>query len=58
MKRERRRQQQKHRQWIESELLIVGELQNFRQFSDDHWQGTDVDGSIIDVKGGNIGREL
>jgi len=43
---------------IEDDLPIVSELKNCRQLSDDHWQGTDVDGSIIDVRGGCMPKYL
>jgi hypothetical protein len=32
-------------------LPIVGEFKNCRQLTDDRWQGVDVDGTVIDVKG-------
>jgi hypothetical protein len=35
-----------------SRLPIVFELKNCRQLSADHWRGTDVDGTIVDVKDG------
>jgi hypothetical protein len=33
-------------------LPVVGEFRDCRQLSDDHWQGVDVDGAVIDVQGG------
>jgi hypothetical protein len=33
-------------------LPIVGEFKDRRQLSGDHWQGVDVDGTMIDVRGG------
>jgi hypothetical protein len=43
---------------FEDEYPIVGELRDCRQLSDDHWQGTDVDGTIIDVRGGPMPKYL
>jgi hypothetical protein len=37
---------------IEDDLPLVGELKDCRQLSDDRWQGTDVDGVIVEVRGG------
>ena len=35
-------------------LPIVGEFRDCRQLTDDRWQGTDVDGTVINVRGGLI----
>jgi hypothetical protein len=35
-------------------LPVVGEFRDCRQLDDDRWQGIDVDGTIIDVKGGQM----
>ena len=53
-KQERRRQQRQKipRFELVDTLPIVGEFKDCRQLSDDRWQGVDVDGTIIDVKGG------
>ncbi len=51
----------KHREpenWIENDLPVIGELKDCRQLNDDHWQGTDVDGTIIDVRGGRMPKYL
>jgi hypothetical protein len=49
---------QKKCDWIGEELPIVAELKNCRQLADDHWQCFDVDGTIIDVRGGAMPRYL
>ena len=36
----------------------VGELRDCRQLSEDHWQGIDVDGAILDVRGGLVPEHL
>jgi hypothetical protein len=46
-KRESRLRQRESEQWNDDELPIVGELRECRQLSDDHWQGIDVDGTIL-----------
>jgi hypothetical protein len=48
----------KKRDWIGEELPIVAELKDCRQLSDDHWQGIDFDGTLVDVKGGRMPKRL
>jgi hypothetical protein len=50
----RRRQRRKKtpRFKLADTLPVVGEFRDCRQLTDDHWRGTDVDGTIIDVQGG------
>jgi hypothetical protein len=43
---------------LEDDLPIVSELKDCRQLSDDHWQGVDVDGTILDVRGGRMPEYL
>ena len=52
----RRRQRRKKtpRFKLADTLPVVGEFRDCRQLSDDHWQGVDVDGTIIAVKGGRM----
>jgi len=40
------------------DLPIVGELKDCRQLSDDHWQGTDVDGTVLEVHGGRMPKSF
>jgi hypothetical protein len=49
-----RRQRRKKTQFKLDALPVVGEFRDCRQLSDDHWQGVDVDGTIIAVKGGRM----
>lgn len=57
-RRERQRQQRESEAWNQAHMSIVGELKDCRQLSDDHWQGIDVDGVILDVKGGPMPKYL
>jgi hypothetical protein len=52
-KQERRRQQREKisRFELADTLPIVGEFKDCRQLTADHWQGVDIDGTIIDVTG-------
>ena len=43
-------------EWLGAKLPIVSTLKDCRQLSEDHWQGIDVDGAIVDVKGGPMPR--
>jgi hypothetical protein len=50
---QRRQRRQKIPQFKMADTLpVVGEFKDCRQISDDHWQGINVDGTIIDVRGG------
>lgn len=48
----------KNQHRFENEWPIVGEFKDCRQLSDDHWQGIDVDGTIVDVRGGLMPKYL
>ena len=52
------RRAQEKRWKLEDDLPIVSELRDCRQISEDHWQGVDVDGSIVDVRGGPMPEYL
>ena len=43
---------------IEDDLPVVSELRDCQQISEDHWQGVDVDGVIVDVRGGPMPEYL
>jgi len=45
-------------EWRDDDWPVVGELKDCRQLSDDHWQGTHADGTIIDVHGGRMPERL
>ena len=48
----------KRKRWkLSDDLPVVGELQDCRQLSDDHWRGTTEDGTIFDVHGGKMPEE-
>ncbi len=51
-----KKKKQQQSSW--DELPVVGELKDCRQLSADHWQGTDVDGVIVDIYGGLIPNRL
>jgi len=52
-KRERRQRREKIPRFeLADALRVVGEFKDCRQRDDNHWQGTDVDGSVITVRGG------
>ena len=42
----------------ERELPILGELTDCRQISNDCWRGTDVDSTVLEVRGGAMPRYL
>jgi hypothetical protein len=35
--------------WIARDLPVVAELKQCRWLAKDHWQGVDVDGTILDI---------
>jgi hypothetical protein len=35
--------------WIARDLPVVAELKQCRRLAKDHWQGVDVDGTILDI---------
>jgi hypothetical protein len=37
--------------WIETDLPVVGELRDCRQISETYWQGVYADGTVLQVRG-------
>jgi hypothetical protein len=37
--------------WVAADFPVVGELKDCRQISKTHWEGIDVDGVILHVRG-------
>jgi hypothetical protein len=37
--------------WVGADFPVVGELKDCRQISKTHWEGIDVDGTILHVRG-------
>ena len=35
--------------WIARDLPVVAELKQCRRLAKDHWQGVDVDGTVLDI---------
>ena len=35
--------------WIARDWPVVAELKQCRRLAEDHWQGVDVDGTILDI---------
>jgi hypothetical protein len=56
--RRRQEKQRRHETWMENNLPFVGELRDCRQLTDDHWQGTDIDGVVLDIRGGRMPKYL
>jgi hypothetical protein len=47
----RKQKQAPKEDWVETDLPVVGVLKNCRQISETHWEGTDVDGAVLQVQG-------
>jgi hypothetical protein len=50
-RKQRRRRQAPKEDWVAADFPVVGALRDCRQVSKTHWEGIDVDGVVLHVRG-------